>query len=425
MADPAQRWKLYVSNRLSITMAILLFAAITHENAESQTFVRHPRWISVGPNPCAIVAPDLNGDGIPDIVTADRGIMRSPYEEKPANDELSVRIGQKDLAFEPLPPLRAGFAPWCIAVANMDNRKALDLVVGNFHAQIRQLSLFLNLGDNLFEAVHFDVAPSLVTYRRMLDADERPVFAVPGFTSVTIGDFNQDSYRDVVAAGWSSDVLVFFPGDANRYLGPPKIIPAAGAPYDVQSADLDGDGKLELVTTHYVTNEIAIWKIDSSGDFTEQTRFLSRGKLPHRVRVADVNGDGVKDLVVSHVHADDSIVLFYGEKGAFYPVAQELMLGRDRQRIEHEIRDVLVQDFTGDGRPEIVAACAVSRQVVVFVNAGNDSRVPVTFTEERYTFQQPAGSPRALCSADFNTDGKPDLAVAIWEANAVALLLKK
>lgn len=394
-------------------------------SAGAQSFVRHPRWIPVGPNPCAVVAPDLNGDGIPDIVTADRGEMRGPTEEKPANDELSIRLGQKDLSYVAQPPLRAGFAPWFIAVANMDNRKALDLVVANFHAQNRQLSLFLNLGDNLFEAVHFDVPQPLLTYHRMRDADDKPVFAMPGLTSAAVGDFDGDGYRDVVATGWSSDLLVYFPGDATYYLGAPQVISAPGAPYDIQAADLDGDGKMEWVTTQYATHEIVVWKSTGKAEYSEYTRFLSRGKLPHRIRIADINGDGRKDLLVSHVHADDSLVIFYGDKGLSFSVTQELLLGADRRRIEHQIRDVVVHDFTGDGKQDIAVACAASRQVLVFLNASTDSTVPQKFAEERYTFTQPSGEPRALCTADFNVDGKPDLAVALWQANAVALLLKK
>jgi hypothetical protein len=55
------------------------------------------------------------------------------------------------------------------------------------------------------------------------------------------------------------------------------------------------------------------------------------------------------------------------------------------------------------------------------MNRSKDARLPQSFKEERYAYKN--GKPRALCIADFDEDGKPDLGVALWDANSVALLL--
>ena len=90
----------------SAAAAIVL--ALFMATSPTETFTKYGKWFQVGPNPCAIAAADLNGDGIPDIVTADRGSMTNPSEERPADDELSLLESHGSLSYTARPPLKAG-----------------------------------------------------------------------------------------------------------------------------------------------------------------------------------------------------------------------------------------------------------------------------------------------------------------------------
>ena len=126
---------------------------------------------------------------------------------------------------------------------------------------------------------------------------------------------------------------------------------------------------------------------------------------------------------MSHCYDDDSIALFYGDGSFRFSVCQEIVLGQDREVLEHEIRDLLVEDLSGNGRPDIALACYASSEVVVLFNESEDDRLPQVFRKETYTYED--GKPRALCAADFNQDGRLDIGVALWHANEIALLLQK
>jgi hypothetical protein len=139
--------------------------------------------------------------------------------------------------------------------------------------------------------------------------------------------------------------------------------------------------------------------------------------------IADVNGDGYLDLITSHRHGDDSLVIFYGDEDGRYPVSQELRFGSDRRELEKGVRDVVAADFDGDGRPDLAAACMVSREVVAYLNRSDADSLPQAFERERYSLEDTGGAPRALAAGDIDGDETLDLAVALRERNAVAILL--
>jgi len=406
---------------LTVAAALLLPAL-----ASAQTFNNRWRTFKVGPNPSAIAAADLNDNGYPDIVTADRGVLGDPREERPANDELSVLLAEGSLNYvRHHPSLKTGFGPYAIVIANIDALKWPDIIVANFHdVRRRNVSLFLNLKqEGIFKPVEFTVPEDTLSYVRQRDGDDTPLFTVPGLTSLVVSDFDGDGFRDLLATGWSSDVLVLMRGEAENLFGEPQFIEAPGAPRAVKLGDFDNDGRLDAVVAMYATNELAFFKGDGRANFTEVARIPSRGRLPVALAVADINGDGNLDVVVAHSYTDDSLVIFYGNGRMGFSISQEIMLGSDRGVLEHEIRDVVAADFTGNGRTDIAAACFASGEVRLFANVSSDDARSQQFRNETYSID--GGKPRALCVADFDRNGKLDLGVALWGLDAVGLLINQ
>jgi hypothetical protein len=405
---------------------LLLLALSWAAAANAATLTQHPVLFRVGPQPSAIAAADLNGDDIPEIVTADRGVLVEAREERPANDELSVLLSDGPLKYvRRHPSLKTGFGPYALALANIDGLKWIDIVVACFHdARNRDLSVFLNLKqENLFEPYTFEVPDGALTYYRQFDGDDAPMYTLPGLTSIAVHDFNNDRLRDAIATGWSADVLVYFPGDAEKYFGTPRFIEAPGAPRAVALGDFNGDSHTDLAVALYATSEIGLWQGDGNGGFTPKGRFPSRGRLPASIVCDDINGDGKKDIIVGHAHTDDSVVIFFGDGGWEFGLSQETLLGKDREVLEHEIRGITTGDYDGNGTRDIAVACAASREVRVLLNMGAGETVKVRLHQEAYKFD--TGSPHALCTADFNQDGRDDIATALWKENAVALLLTR
>lgn len=410
-----QRWT--VAAMVAVTLSV-----VSWDSAHAQLFRKVGRF-SVGPNPSAVVAVDLNDDTYPEIITADTGELADLREERPANDALSYLIARKPLQYEAQPEIKAGFAPYCVQAANIDGLKALDLIVGSFHAtRNRDITVFRNVNNQLIPST-LAVPDSMLGYARQYDGEGKEVFARPGITSLVVHDFNRDNYRDILATGWSSDVLIFFPGltgEDDRYFGDPTLTPAPGGPREVQIHDFDGDGHMDVVAIMYNAAKLMFWRGDGKGGFARAAEMPTRGVMPHRVRVADINGDGIADLVVSHCHTEDAIVIYYGDGNFSFSVSHEIHLGKDRGALEQEIRDLVVTDLSGNGRPDIAAACSLAKRVVVLLNQGGDQKYKVPFAQESYTFD---GNPRALAAADLDQNGSMDLCVALWGVNRVELLV--
>lgn len=397
--------------------------------AWTDTFEVRPRLMPVGPNPSSIAAADLTGDGIPEIVTCDRGILDDPREERPGNNELSLLIAKAPLEYvQQHPSPRTDIGPYAVVLANVDGLKWPDILAANFLATGNEdVSVFLNLQqEEIYKPVGFSVLDDPLPYLRQRDGDGVPLFTKPGLTALVVRDFNEDRLRDLVATAWCSDRLVVMPGHLEKIFDTPKVIVAAGGPRDLAVGDFDRDGKADLAVAMYCTNEVALFQGDGQNGFAEVSRFPSRGRLPNHVRVGDMNGDGLDDIVVSHVSADDSMVVFLGDGDFRFSTSRELMLGKNREALEYEIRDCTLGDFNLDGRLDLAAACFANGTVEVFMTLEPDGPLPV-FRQETYRFGkgESGARPRALCTGDFDANGGLDLAVALWDADAVGLMLSE
>ncbi|NLN93855.1 MAG: VCBS repeat-containing protein [Candidatus Hydrogenedens sp.] len=405
-----------------ISLSLIMSTAIAAQGS-ARLFSVHPRSFQVGSHPCAIALADLNGDGIPDIVTADRGELHDSREERPANDELSVLLS--DTPFNYIrrhPSLKTGFAPYALALANVDSLKWPDIISVNFHTGRNKIvSVFLNFKDEgIFKPVEFKAPDNIAPYERHHDGAGEPLYTTPGLTSLVVADFNHDGLRDLAATGWSNDTIMIMTGHADDVFNDPVFFPLAGAPRAICCAHLDEDDHYDLIVALYATSEIALLQGNGKGDFIEKNRFNSRGKLPVTVNYKDVNGDGKGDIIVGHAEAGDNLVIFYGDRPYNFSVAQDIPLGKTRDILEYGIKDAVAADFNDNGAVDIAVACHALPGVVVLVNESDSTAIPQKFRQEEYSFKE--GIPLSLAAADLDGSGYPDLAVSMGTSNTVGFL---
>jgi RHS repeat-associated protein len=229
--------------------------------------------LSVGGNPTTLMLQDLNGDGKLDLVSTNTS----------ANN-VSVLFGTGIGGFTAGANYAVGTSPKAMSIGDLNGDGKLDIAVANTGSN--SVSVLLNSGTGTFAAA--------VNYA---------LTASP--TAVAIGDVNGDGKRDlVVGTNSATDNLWVFSGQAGALplTTPQKYTFGTQAVMAVAIADMDGDGKLDVVATTGMTansygSKVYV-QLAGATTFAVKQRYQFNGYFsPGALTLADMDLDGAIDIV--------------------------------------------------------------------------------------------------------------------------------
>jgi glucose/arabinose dehydrogenase len=178
--------------------------------------------------------------------------------------------------------------------------------------------------------------------------------------------------------------------------------------HGIYTADLDGDGKLDLAVANAGSNTVSVLMGNGDGTFVAAVNY-NVGSEPKSVTGADFNGDGKRDLVTANQGSGDVSVLINNGDGTYAPAVNYTATAG-----AHE---AAVGDLDSDGDIDIAVTGWGSSLVRVLYNQGNGT---FNGTNPTYTV---GNAPHSIVAIDLNSDTKLDLAIADHDSNNVALLL--
>jgi hypothetical protein len=350
-----------------------------------------PRSVDVG---------DFNGDGRADVVSA-------------TLSGIAVRLnhGNGTLASEVLYPL--GQDPITTVVGDLNGDGKLDVVATTGSVDKGCVRVLLGNGNGTFA-----VSPAIYDV-----GDPRPFEAV-------LGDLDADGDLDLVLSNLDGSASVLL-GNGNGTFAPRQAVAILGT-RDVDLADLNGDGKLDLITGSAFGNTVCVLQGNGDGTFqAAQTvaSFTVDGQPVTSINqsVGDINDDGTLDLAVTYnafygfndgydgdvSWAVGSAAVLLGNGDGTFANGNSYLIGPG-----YIGRD-LVADFTDDGTLDIATSGYDAGNVSLLRGNGDG-----TFNSpEPFPVERPGGGPYDIASADLDGNGSLDLATANYGWNTLSVLL--
>ncbi len=348
--------------------------------------------------PNGIVAADFNQDGKPDLAIS-------------GNVRMYVFLGNGDGTFAPAatspvslpsPPYDDFASPYVgpIAVGDFNNNGHPGMAVGEF--QNEAAVILLGNGNGSF-------VPSSAAFAN--------AFAMP-INALNAADFNADGNLDLAIVngiGYQSFVALGYGNGAFNTAGD---LYSSGFSAGAAVGDFNGDGKLDVAmasggTTAYPGSGVAVSLGNGDGTFTLASGSpIPLGQYLSAIVAADFNGDGKLDLAVTD-SLGTAVIILLGNGDGTFGAPTTIPVGRGPDAI-------VAADFNNDGKLDLAIANYGDGTITLLLGNGDG------------TFTQAAGSPYAvgqypyqITVADFNGDGKLDLATANLGDGTVSILLQQ
>lgn len=318
-----------------------------------------------GSSPRGIVTEDLNQDGRLDLITANR-----------ASATVNVHLGSGTGTFGAARAVGAGSGSRDVAAGDFDHDGRIDLATSNEFGSSTTV---------LTNATPF-VAPAFRFTRQSFGA--RPGLGGP--FGVEPADFDRNGRLDAVV--WANDIDVWLSGRG-------KTTVATGANVnDVSVADLNADGAPDLAAADYWGDQLRVFLNRGDGTFVERAAIPMSSHVL-RLATADLNRDGRLDIITQKVPENSTqgafVILLGRGDGSFTPAG-----GTDT--VMAFVQEIVTADLDGDGNVDAVGASGSPSNLTVWYGKGDGT------SSRLATYAMPRGVVD-VAVADLNEDGRLDL----------------
>ncbi len=397
---------------------------------------------TTGYSPSAVCMADIDGDGKLDIAVLNSssiGYSVSIFRNTAIKGELNASSLAAKIT------ITTGNAPSAIALQDMDGDGKPDLIVLN--KQDNTVSVFHNnatsgtINSTTFGAmVNFTTS---VTPTNMaigdIDGDGKPDIVISNHavvsvflnqsvvgsisaasfaaktdlnfrvTSFVVADIDNDGRMDIVGLNSSTGNIAIFhyisttAGSVSTASFDPEVpIPASQFSSSLTVADLTNSGKLDILVANGTNNNISVFQNAVSGGVVNQNSFLSAvtfatAKFPYSISVGDIDGDGLPEILVPNYSAA-TFTIFHNTYTSGNINTSTFAGKIDLAMTASSFPSAIVTgDIDGDGYVDIAATNSIN----IFSLFRNDPIIPPAITSIS-PMSGPVGTVVTITGTNFN-----------------------
>ncbi len=195
-------------------------------------------------------------------------------------------------------------------------------------------------------------------------------------------------------------------------------------PYSVAIGDLDADGKPDLAVANETSNTVSVYKNIStlgsltSSSFASKVDFVT-GAKPYFVTIQDLDGDGKPELIVTNNDADK--VSIYKNNTTAGVINNSSFAAKVDFSTGENPWNATIADFDLDGKPDLAVVNDVGNTVSILKNTSSFGIIDATSFAPKVDFVT-GNFPIGIASGDLDGDGKMDLAITNQADNSFSVL---
>jgi len=236
---------------------------------------------------------------------------------------------------------------------------------------------------------------------------------------IAVGDFNHSGHQGLAVGEVNNAAAVILLGNGNGSFTPSSasFANAFAMPINaLDAADFNADGNLDLAIVNGVGYQTVVGLGYGDGAFNLAGTLPDTGGFSVGAAVGDFNRDGKLDVIVANsgvtaAGGSSGVTVSLGNGDGTFSMANGSPIPAGQS-----LSAIVAADFNGDGKLDVAVTDSVGNAVIILLGNGDGTfGAPATI---------PAGNgPDAIVAGDFNSDGKLDLAVANFTDGTVTLLL--
>lgn len=353
---------------------------------------------SVDNNPRSIEIADIDGDGKPDIgmsihtSVGEMSFFRNTSTLGSISLATKVDVATSDLCDD-------------LALADIDGDGKIDAIATVNNSSSNNLQIFRNLSTS--GTISFSSATNFTRSGH-----------IP--FNIATGDLNLDGKLDIVHSNFSTSSISIAENTSTSgsiSLATHFNLSVGSNPAIVLLEDIDGDGKRDILCANYSSNTISIYRnIHSSGSlsassFSSVTPISTgSGTNPQHLAMADIDGDGKRDLVTNHQSGGNLVIYRNTSTSGSISFASGVSYSSGNTP-----RSAFVADINGDGKPDVVTSNIGSNTFRVYQNNSTSGTISLSSGTTFSTNSQPYYS----YPVDLDGDTKPDIVTANSASNNI------